>query len=255
MGGISFDRAADYYDATRRLPDDVDHLVTDLLFRELAGKGLTLEIGVGTGRIALPLAQRGIDLIGADLSHAMLARLAANAGEASLAIAVADATRLPLTDSSVGAVLACHVLHLVPDWRAALDEVCRVVQPGGELLLDFGGPTAKPWSDGCDEILRQHGVFRTRPGVFDPEPVAGYLGGRARMRALPAIHFDVETSLGEDLDEWERQILAWTWPYPAAQIAAACRAIRAAAGSRGWAVDEQVRARAVVQWWAFDLLR
>jgi ubiquinone/menaquinone biosynthesis C-methylase UbiE len=255
MGGISFDRASDYYDATRRLPDDVAARVTDLLFAELDGRGLSLEIGVGTGRIALPLAERGIDLVGVDLSQTMLSRLVAKVGGKSpVGLVTADATNMPLADSSVGAVVGCHVLHLISDWPRALGEVRRVLRPSGLLLLDFGGPTPKPWSDGCDQILRRHGVVRARPGVSDPEPVASYLQGGARVRALPPIRFSVETSLAEELAEWESQILAWTWPYAAEQMRDACDEIRAAASSRGWAMQTKVRAPALVQWWAFDLL-
>ncbi len=57
--GVSFDRAADYYDATRRLPDSVRDQLAELLADELVERGLCVEIGVGTGRIALPLHRRG----------------------------------------------------------------------------------------------------------------------------------------------------------------------------------------------------
>ncbi len=255
MGGVSFDRAADYYDATRKVPDEVDARVRDLLLSELKGKGLCLEIGVGTGRIALPLAERGIQLVGADLSRAMLSRLVTKVDRGSpLNLIAGDATRLPLADSSVDAVLGCHVLHLIPDWPTALDEVCRVLRPSGVVLLDFGGPTPKPWSEGCDEILQRHGVVRARPGVTGPDPVARHLAGGARLRTLPTIGFTVETSLAEELEAWESQILAWTWPYDPEQIRAACGEIRAVASPRGWDIEERVRVPAQVQWWAFDLL-
>ncbi len=49
MNGVNFDRAAGYYDATRGLPDAVSDAITDVLADELNGRGLCLEIGVGTG--------------------------------------------------------------------------------------------------------------------------------------------------------------------------------------------------------------
>jgi len=54
--------------------------LADLLVAELDGRGRCLEIGVGTGRIALPLHERGVDLVGIDLATPMLARLIDNAG-------------------------------------------------------------------------------------------------------------------------------------------------------------------------------
>lgn len=255
VAGISFDRAADYYDATRQLPAGVDARMTELLHSELSGRGRSLEIGVGTGRIALPLAARGVELIGADLSRTMLSRLVSNSGEERpVAVVAADVTELPLADASVDAVLGCHVLHLIERWQSALDEVRRVLRPGGVLLLDFGGPTPKPWSDACDAILRRHGVVRSRVGVSTPEPVAAYLEGRARLRALPTIQFPLDTRLADELADWENQILAWTWSYTPEQIQEACAEIRASAATEGWVLDEMVRVPSQVQWWAFDLL-
>ena len=80
MESVNFDRAAEYYDATRSLPPiSMDALIA-LLAAELARRQPCLEIGVGTGRIALPLRDRGITLAGLDIAGAMLRRLAQNAG-------------------------------------------------------------------------------------------------------------------------------------------------------------------------------
>jgi ubiquinone/menaquinone biosynthesis C-methylase UbiE len=253
MSGVSFDRAAGYYDVTRGLPREVMEEVGGVLASELASTQLCLEIGVGTGRIALPLVGLGIELIGADLAPAMLSRLVGNAGGIlSFPVMTADVTALPLRDGSVDAVLGCHVLHLIRDWQTAVDEACRVLRPGGLLLLDFGGPTPAPWSVDCVEILKRHGVFRNRPGVSSPEPVTDYLGTRARRRALRPVRFTEESSLADDLDEWENQILAWTWPYTSLQMRNAGDEIRASAASRGWIINAKVRLEAVIQWWAFD---
>jgi hypothetical protein len=74
------------------------------------------------------------------------------------------------------------------------------------------------------------------------------------MRPLPPIHFSVVASLEDELEEWENQLLAWTWSYDPDRIRAACQEIRDTAGSRGWAIDERIRVPAVVRWWAFDLV-
>jgi ubiquinone/menaquinone biosynthesis C-methylase UbiE len=253
MPGISFDRAANYYDATRGLQAEVARDVTDVLVSELAGKQPCLEIGVGTGRIALPLTERGIEMIGVDLAPAMLARLVANAGgNQPFPLVMADVTGLPLAGGSVDAVLGSHVLHLIADWQSALDEARRVLRPGGRLLVDFGGPKPTPWSDDCREILARHGVFPTRPGVSGPDLVADYLEGQVQQRALPSIKFTTQASLAEDVEEWQNQILAWTWAYTGAQIQGACDEIRTTARSLGWALDQKVSIEETIQWWAFD---
>ena len=129
---VSFDRAADYYDATRALSPAVEAALTELLAGELVGRGRCLEIGVGTGRIALPLRRAGVPMAGIDLSRAMMLRIAAKAGgDAPFPLAQADATRLPFRDHSFGGAVACHVLHLIPAWQQAMAELLRVLRPGG----------------------------------------------------------------------------------------------------------------------------
>jgi ubiquinone/menaquinone biosynthesis C-methylase UbiE len=96
MSAVSFDRAAEYYDATRGLPPAIREQPADVLVAELSGRGTCLEIGVGTGRIALPLHERGAQLVGADIAPAMLARLAENGGGRSpVPLMLADATHFP----------------------------------------------------------------------------------------------------------------------------------------------------------------
>src|SRR5215471_8805252 len=57
---------------------------------ELAGDGAALELGIGTGRVALPLAERGVQVHGIDLSEAMVAKLHAKPGGDRIAVAIGD---------------------------------------------------------------------------------------------------------------------------------------------------------------------
>src|SRR5215212_1347025 len=57
---------------------------------DLAGEGAALELGIGTGRIALPLAQRGVRVHGIDLSTAMVAKLRAKPGGDEIGITIGD---------------------------------------------------------------------------------------------------------------------------------------------------------------------
>jgi ubiquinone/menaquinone biosynthesis C-methylase UbiE len=249
----SFDRAADFYDATRGLPGEVGDALTDLLAQELEGRGSCLEIGVGTGRIALPLQGRGVRLIGTDIAGAMLQRLVQNAGNRlPFPLLLADTTHLPLGEGVLDAVMASHVLHLIPEWRSALDEAMRVLDPRGVLLVDFGGTPAAPWHEWTQQLFRRRDIVRVRPGVSEPGEVSEYLGDRARTRSLPRLRMVVRRSLGQDIDAWERQLHSWTWPYRAEDIRAVGKDIRAYAEKEGWPLDEEVGIERDIQWWAFD---
>lgn len=70
------ERIADIYD---ELYSDYEEAAVDLL-RELAGRGRVLELGIGTGRVALPLAHRGVHVTGIDASEAMIEKLRAKRG-------------------------------------------------------------------------------------------------------------------------------------------------------------------------------
>jgi SAM-dependent methyltransferase len=82
------ERIADVYDQWPRLPADTERAVEFLA--AVAGRGPILELGIGTGRLALPLAQRGFAIHGIDASPAMVDRLRAKPGGDRVAIAMGD---------------------------------------------------------------------------------------------------------------------------------------------------------------------
>lgn len=134
---LSFDRAADFYDETRLLPRDVADAVRATIFHAMGDPPAPrfLELGIGTGRIALPFLDAGDDYVGVDLSLAMMRRLEAKSAGAPLACA--DITQLPVPDDTFDAAVAMHVFHLVGAWQRALDEARRVTKPGGWFLWSW----------------------------------------------------------------------------------------------------------------------
>lgn len=166
---VRFDRAAHFYDATRGFPPGVEDDVARFLL-ETGGIGpgsRILEIGVGTGRIALPLARLGATVHGVDLSRPMLEQLRGRRRDESVHLALGDATRLPFRDASFDAAVAVHVFHLIPAWREVLAELSRTLRPGAVLLNAGDGPN--PLWSGYQELLgrrvRDVGVPRGR--MFD----------------------------------------------------------------------------------------
>jgi hypothetical protein len=116
---VNFDRAAGYYDATRALPGTTMAQLTALLAAELAERQPCLEIGVGTGRFALPLRAAGIAMAGTDISGAMLRRLAEGGGRrrAGLGRRRGPAARDRARDRDRRALLGLRTQ--VMTWRAA----------------------------------------------------------------------------------------------------------------------------------------
>ena len=112
--------------------------------------GNVLDVGVGTG-LELPMFDRRTRLTGIDLSEPMLRRAQRRVHAKALGnvegLVVMDAARLAFPDAHFDAVVAPYVLTVVPEPHASLDELARVVKPGGEIVLvnHFGsgrGPMA-----------------------------------------------------------------------------------------------------------------
>lgn len=166
VSSFSFDPLADLYDATRGYPPGVAQQIARDIAQALNARPGTrfLEVGVGTGRIAVPLATLGFDYSGVDISGKMVAycmnklreqgwqeepqlwgsltdEWAMSTSEvwrfrqidppARMRLALADMMALPFTDASFDVSLGAHVFHLVPDWQQAIQEAMRVVRPGG----------------------------------------------------------------------------------------------------------------------------
>lgn len=97
-----------------------------------------LDVGVGTG-LELPYFGAGCRVIGVDISEPMLRLAQQRVSKARLrqviGLCVMDGARLALADASLDAVVAPYVITVVPQPEATLDELMRVVRPGGEVIL------------------------------------------------------------------------------------------------------------------------
>jgi SAM-dependent methyltransferase len=109
----------------------------------LAGTGRVLELGIGTGRIALPLAQRGVTVAGIDLSEAMVARLRAKPGGGAIDVAIGDfATTTVAGTFSVALVVYNTIMNLRTQEAqiACFRNVAAHLEPGGCFVVEVMTP-------------------------------------------------------------------------------------------------------------------
>ncbi|MGC4804086.1 methyltransferase domain-containing protein [Micromonospora sp. DT233] len=97
-----------------------------------------VDLGCGAGLLAPHLAGKGYRHVGVDLTRSALAQAAAH----GVRPVHADATAVPLADGCADVVAAGEVLEHVPDWRHTVAEACRLLRPGGLLVLDTLNDTA-----------------------------------------------------------------------------------------------------------------
>ena len=117
----------------------LDRALASIRSMQLAVGSPVLEVGCGTGRLAVPMAERGLQVIATDTVAAMRTatmRRAERAGvQRNLSTVDADVLRLPFADESFLLVIALGVLPWVASGPKALSEMARVVAPGGFLLV------------------------------------------------------------------------------------------------------------------------
>ena len=255
---ISFDRAAEYYDQTRRLTDDARDAMTDLLSREIAGREPTLEIGVGTGLVALPLHRAGIRMVGLDVSRSMVDKLIEKSGgRIPFPIVLGSATQLPFATDSFGAAIARHVFHLIPGWRLAVAELMRVVRPRGVMLINAGHKDTGPWREIDEHLEAELDQDRSRHVGLDPEDVGELDAEVARLggafREIPLVWQESDLTIERSLDELSSGVYSWTWDVDPRELERAIANTRAWALQRFGRIDEVLEPRFPHVWRAYDV--
>jgi ubiquinone/menaquinone biosynthesis C-methylase UbiE len=105
-----------------------------------------IDIGAGTGRVAVALACNGFRVVAVDPAVSMLQTMRRKSGEALVPAVAAEGTRLPFRRNSVDAVVLAGLLYLVADWRGLLREAKEVLRQGGFLFHEWGnGDAGEAW--------------------------------------------------------------------------------------------------------------
>jgi SAM-dependent methyltransferase len=175
--------AARYDDAVDDMLDraGIDTAVDFLA--ELAGSGRALELGIGTGRVAVPLAQRGVPVSGIDMSKAMVARLHAKPDGTDIPVTIGDFATARVDGTFSVAYLVFNTISNLTTQAAQVAcfrNVAAHLAPGGCFVIEVGVPGLRRLPPG--ETLRAFHLSETRWGI-DEYDVA--------TQGLTSHHFEV----------------------------------------------------------------
>jgi SAM-dependent methyltransferase len=152
------ERVAATYDGTTGVFEPGAVSPTVGMLAELARGGRALELGIGTGRIALPLASRGVPVYGIDLSEAMVARLRAKPGGEAIGVTIGDfaTTRVGGTFSLVYLVFNTIMNLTTQDAQVAcFRNAAAHLEPGGCFVIEVRVPELRRLPPG-QNILPWH---------------------------------------------------------------------------------------------------
>jgi ubiquinone/menaquinone biosynthesis C-methylase UbiE len=184
------------HEAGHGLVDEDQRLAWHRLIEELVGSAprRVLDVGCGTGFLALRFAELGHDVAGVDLAPLMIEQARANAARSGLELdlAVADGSSLPFPDASFDVVVARHVIWNLPDPDRGVAEWQRVLRPGGLLALVEG-----KWADN-EELALAYSRPLSRIGaslVHKAASVVGAVRGEQSKKFLLRRYHRIEVAL------------------------------------------------------------
>jgi len=142
--------AATYDDDEARSDSKVVAPVADLL-AELAGNGRVLEFAIGTGRVALPLAQRAVRVEGIELSRPMVERLRAKEGGTQIPVTIGDMSTTRVAGDFSLVYLVFNTINNLTSQEAQVacfQNAAAHLEPGGYFLIEVGVPPLQRLSKG-----------------------------------------------------------------------------------------------------------
>lgn len=149
---------ADDYDTIYEQALDTEGAIAFLA--AIAGEGPVLELGIGTGRLALPLAQAGLEVHGMDSSPQMLDKLRAKAGAERVRASLGDFAKDRVDAEFTLVVLAFNTIFAMPDQDgqvAVFENAARHLRSGGRFVVEAFVPDLARFRDGSAISLRHLG--------------------------------------------------------------------------------------------------
>jgi SAM-dependent methyltransferase len=148
-----------------------------------------LDIGAGTGRVAIALASLGCDTVALDPALPMLNELRGKAAGQPVQVVAGEGARLPFPRSRFDGVVLARILYLLSDWQTVLRETHDALKPGGHLFHEWGnGHADEAWvqiREKARALFHSAGVDSPfHPGVCAEAEVDAYLTGLGFARSM-----------------------------------------------------------------------
>jgi SAM-dependent methyltransferase len=137
---------------------------------ELAGGGRALELGIGTGRLALPLAQRGVPVHGIDMSRAMVAQLRAKPGGEAIGVTIGDFATARVDGTFSVAYLVFNTIKNLTTQEAQVAcfrNAAAHLEPGGCFVIEVNIPSLRRLPPGQNVIAWHVSQTRWEFDVYD----------------------------------------------------------------------------------------
>jgi SAM-dependent methyltransferase len=221
MSHVDFSRGASAYDRRHGAILDAAAAARLIESSSLGNPSLILDLGAGTGRVAVAFASIGHRVVAIDVARPMLQALRDKAGAVAVHVAAAEGARLPFADARFDAVVLARVLYLMSDWQDILLDVMRVVAPGGCMLHEWGnGDADEEWvqvREKARALFEAAGVAQPfHPGVRDEKDVVSFLARQGWLeRAAVSIGPGSPLSLDAFLTRIVDGECSYTWNVPA----------------------------------------
>jgi SAM-dependent methyltransferase len=167
------DRIADIYDELPIHPAD-GHAAAACL-AGLAGRGTALELAIGTGRVALPLARLGVAISGVDVSEAMVAKLRAKPGGADIPVTIGDFAHVPVDGRFALIFVVYNTFFVLLDQatqQRCFERVAEHLAPGGRFVIEAFVPDLTRFERHQHIEVRHVGLDAALLSVSRHEPAA-----------------------------------------------------------------------------------
>ena len=164
------DSVADVYDEWYKLPHDRETEAAFLV--ELAAGGRVLELGIGTGRIAIPLAQRGVDVHGIDSSQTIVDKMRAKQGGEHIQVTIGDMADVAVDEEFSLVFVTFNTFFMLTTQEAQVRcfrNVASHLRPGGRFMIRAFVPDLSRIEAGQHISVREAGFDRVRldTSVYD----------------------------------------------------------------------------------------